>query len=95
MTSPTQENCSLRAAQRASLANAHMDAEVELALEDPEYRQSLHEDAAVARADMVPYYDTLFARVSKREQERHIAQTSRLGFLCRVRAPARDLPRRP
>ena len=43
MTSPTQENCSLSAAQRASLANAHMDAEVELAFEDPEYRQSLHE----------------------------------------------------
>ena len=70
MTSPTQENRSLSAAQRASLANAHMDAEVELALEDPEYRQSLHEDAAAADADMVPYYDTLFAKVSKREQER-------------------------
>ena len=70
MTSPTQENCSLSAAQRASLANAHMDAEVELALEDPEYRQSLHEDAAAADADMVPYYDPLFAKVSKREQER-------------------------
>ena len=47
-----------------------MDAEVELALEDPEYRQSLHEDAAAADADMAPYYDALFAKVSKREQER-------------------------
>lgn len=25
----------------------------------------------------------------------HIAQTSRLGFLCCIRAPARGLPRRP
>ena len=70
MTSPTLENCSLSAAQRASLANAHMDAEVELALEHPEYRQSLHEDAAAVDANMVPYYDALFAKVSKREQER-------------------------
>ena len=85
MTSPPQENCSLSAAQRASLANAHMDAEVELALEDPEYRQSLHEDAAAADADMVSYYDALFAKVSKREQERDPLRPQRPHIMPRTR----------
>ena len=58
---------SLTSAQAAAFAEAHMAAEVELAVGDPAFRQSLVEDAAAADEEMAPYYADLFERINKRE----------------------------
>ena len=64
------EELSLTSAQAAAFAEAHMAAEVELAIENPEFRQSLVEDAAAADEEMAPYYADLFERINKREMAR-------------------------
>ena len=64
------EELPLTSAQAAAFAEAHMAAEVELAIENPEFRQSLVEDAAAADEEMAPYYADLFERIKKREMAR-------------------------
>ena len=64
------EELPLTSAQAAAFAEAHMAAEVELAIENPEFRQSLVEDAAAADEEMAPYYADLFERINKREMAR-------------------------
>ena len=64
------EELSLTSAQAAAFAEAHMAAEVELAIESPEFRQSLVEDAAAADEEIAPYYADLFERINKREMAR-------------------------
>ena len=64
------EELSLTSAQAAAFSEAHMAAEVELAIESPEFRQSLFEDAAAADEEIAPYYADLFERINKREMTR-------------------------
>ena len=59
------EEFPLTSAQATAFAEAHMAAEVELAIENPEFRQSLVEDAAAADEEMAPYYADLFERIKK------------------------------
>ena len=64
------EEIPLTSAQAAAFAEAHMAAEVELAVGDPAFRRSLVEDAAAADEEMAPYYADLFERINKREMAR-------------------------
>ena len=64
-----QEGFSLNAEQRKAFAVAHMNAEVELAIEDPEYRDYLVQATARASTERKrDYYKALFAEVERREQ---------------------------
>ena len=64
-----QEGFSLNAEQRKAFAMAHMNAEVELAIEDPEYRAYLVQAVAKASTERKrDYYKALFATVERREQ---------------------------
>ena len=70
------EKFSLSAEHCEALARGHMTAEVELAIEDPEYLRSLRLDAAEeSDPSTIDYYDALFAEIARREKirenERH------------------------
>lgn len=84
-----QEGFSLNAEQRKAFAMAHMNAEVELAIEDPEYRAYLVQAAAKASIERKrDYYKALFATVERREQALSAVSAAAETALTSSRRPA-------